>query len=239
MIELADVTAAILAGGLGMRLRGVVTDRPKVLATIRGRPFLAYLLDQLVAAGIRGAVLCTGYMGDQVRDVLGKSYKALRLAYSQESAPLGTAGALRLALPLLNSNPVLVLNGDSYCAADLKQFWLWHRTRRANATLLLTRMSDTARYGRVQVSSDGTVTHFDEKGRENGPGWINAGVYLLNSELILEVPENSAVSLEREIFPTWIGRGLYGFQSEAVFLDIGTPEAYASAEPFFATGISR
>src|SRR3989304_8256332 len=90
--ELADVTAAILAGGLGLRLRSVVTDRPKVLANIRGKPLLAFLLDQLVAVGIRDVVLCTGFLGDQVRAVFGESYNNLRLSYSQEAAPLGTGG---------------------------------------------------------------------------------------------------------------------------------------------------
>lgn len=237
--ELADVTAAILAGGLGNRLRSVVADRPKVLADIRGRPFLAYLLDQLVAEGIGDVVLCTGYLGDQIEAVFGKSYRSLRLSYSQESVPLGTAGALRLALPLFKSNPVLVMNGDSFCEANLKSFWVWHWTRRANATLLLTKISDTRRYGRVQPGADGTVTYFEEKGSGNEPGWINAGIYLFDPHLLLEIPANGTVSLEREVFPAWVGRGLYGFQTEARFLDIGTPEAYASAELFFAGGMPR
>ena len=109
------VTAAILAGGLGTRLRSVVKDRPKVLAEIRGVPFLTYLLDQLAAAGVRDVVLCTGYMGEQVRSAFGDSYGGMCLSYSQESSPLGTAGALRLALPLFKSSSVLVMNGDSFC----------------------------------------------------------------------------------------------------------------------------
>jgi len=237
--DLRDVTAAILAGGLGSRLRPVVADRPKVLADIRGRPFLTYLLDQLVAAGSRDVVLCTGYLGDQIRVALGESYGSLRLAYSQESIPLGTAGALKLALPLFKSNSVMVMNGDSYCEANLKKFCLWHWTRRANATLLLTEISNTERFGRVQAGSDGTVTDFAEKGSGNGPGWINAGIYLLKLDLLREIPANRAVSLEREVFPGCIGRGLYGFRSEGRFLDIGTPDDYASAESFFATGLPR
>jgi NDP-sugar pyrophosphorylase family protein len=235
MQDLAGVTAAILAGGLGTRLRPVVANRPKVLAEIRERPFLAYLLDQLAGAGIRHVVLCTGYLGEQVRTVFGDSYSSLRLIYSQESSPLGTAGALRLALPLFESDSVLVMNGDSFCQANLRAFWAWHCARGADATLLLTKVPDTRRYGRVQVDENGLVLRFDEKGDKDGPGWINAGIYLLNHRLLLTIPASGAVSLEREMFPTWIGRGLYGYRSEGRFLDIGTPEAYALAEQFFAS----
>jgi len=241
--ELAAVTAAVLAGGLGTRLRSMVTDRPKVLAEIRGQPFLAYLLDQVAAAGVRYVVLCTGYLGEQVRAAFGDSYDSLRLVYSQEPSPLGTAGALRLALPLFKSETVLVMNGDSFCQANLRAFWAWHCARGADATLLLTRMPDTERYGRVHVDANGLVLGFDEKGGNSGPGWVNAGIYLLNHHLLLTIPANRAVSLEREMFPAWIGRGLYGYRSEGRFLDIGTPEAYNTAEQFFApnmpTGVCR
>jgi D-glycero-alpha-D-manno-heptose 1-phosphate guanylyltransferase len=239
MLELTDVTVAIIAGGLGTRLHTVVTDRPKALADIGGRPFLTYLFDQLAMAGARNIVLCTGYLGDQIRTIFGESHGLLRLIYSQESVPLGTAGALRLALPLLKSNPVLVMNGDSYCEANLKEFCRWHSRRRANATLLLTKVPDPRRFGRVRVAANGTVNDFEEKGSGNGPGWINAGVYLLNRDLLAEIPADRAMSLEREVFPAWLGRGLYGFRSEGRFVDIGIPEAYADAQSFFATDLRR
>jgi NDP-sugar pyrophosphorylase family protein len=231
------VTAAILAGGLGSRLQPVVSDRPKALAEIRGRPFLSYLFDQLIAAGVRDAVLCTGYLGEQINRMFGKSYGTLRLMYSRESTPLDTAGALRLALPLLNSDFVLVMNGDSYCEANFQEFRLWHDCCRANGSLLLTEVSDTRRFGRVQVRADGAVTAFEEKGKENGPGWVNSGVYLLARHMLTEVPAARPVSLEREILPGWIGRGLYGFCNRARFVDIGNPESYAQAQLFFGTGL--
>ena len=231
---LQEVTAAILAGGLGTRLRPVVVDRPKVLAEIRGRPFLTYLLDQLVATGIQYVVMCVGYLGEQVRVMLGDSYGDLQLVYSQESSPLGTAGALRLALPLLNSDPVLVLNGDSFCDFGRGALLAWHRACKAAATMALITTNDTRRYGRVHVDDEGVVVSFDEKGGNSNPGWINAGVYLLARPLIQTIPENRAVSLEREMIPVWIGKGLYGYRSEGRFLDIGTPEAYTAAEQFFA-----
>lgn len=228
-----DLTAAILAGGLGMRLRSMVADRPKVLAEIRGRPFLAYLLDHLAAAGFRHVVLCTGYLGERVRAAFGDSYGDLRLVYSLETAPLGTAGALRLALPLLQSDPILVMNGDSFCDAKLDSIWEWHRTRRANASVVLARVSDTARYGRVHTAADGTILSFAEKSKQTGPGWINAGIYLLARSLLLTIPSNRVVSLENDLFPNWIGQRFYGYQCQGRFLDIGTPESYQAAEHFF------
>jgi len=240
--SLASVTAIILAGGRGTRLRSVVTDRPKVLAEIRGRPFLSYLLDQLAFTGVRNVVLCTGYLGEQVRATFGDSYSTVRLAYSQESSPLGTAGALRLALPLLKpglsetgiSDSVLVMNGDSFCEADLGAFWAWHCAHNAKATLLLTDLPDTKRYGRVRVDANGLILAFDEKeDNKGGPGCINAGIYLLNYRLLLTIPVNRAVSLEYEMFRAWVRQGLYGYLSKGRFLDIGTPKAYATAAKFF------
>lgn len=236
---LESISAVILAGGLGTRLRPVVTDRPKVLARVGGRPFLAYLLDQLTAVGIGSGVLCTGYMGDQVRDIFGDAYGSLRLSYSQEPAPLGTGGALRLALPLIPSETMLVLNGDSFCETDFKAFWTWHTTRGAAASILLTEVADTRRYGRVLVDADGRVLKFEEKNGDSGPGWINAGLYLCARKLLEDIPTNRVVSIEREMFPSWIGRGLYGNQSAGRFIDIGIPETYANAEQFFTLTVEH
>jgi len=234
MPELIEVTAAILAGGLGTRLRAVVADRPKVLAEIGGRPVLAYLLDHLADGGVRDVVLCTGYLGEQVQATFGDSYGRLRLVYSQESSPLGTAGALRLALPLVKSDSLLVMNGDSFNEVDLRAVWTWHGAQGAEATLLLAEVPDTTRYGRVRLDADGLVQGFDEKNDTGGPGWINAGMYLLNHRLLATIPAGRAVSLEREMFPAWISGGLYGYRNNGRFLDIGTPDDYALAESFFA-----
>ena len=231
--DLTGVTASILAGGTGTRLRPVVADRPKVLAEIRGRPFLAYLLDQLHYAGIKYVVLCIGYMGEQVKAMFGDYYDSIRIVYSHESSPLGTAGALRLALPLFKSDSVLVLNGDSFCEVNLRAFWAWHCDRGADATLIITENSDTKRYGRVIMDTNGRILNFDEKTDKGGPGCINSGIYLIKYRLLQMIPENRNVSLEKGIFPAWIRQRLYGYRNIGRFLDIGTPEAYAAAEQFF------
>jgi NDP-sugar pyrophosphorylase family protein len=234
---LAETQALILAGGLGTRLRSIVADRPKVMARVRGQPFLVYLLNQLVGAGIGDVVISTGYLSGQIRSVFGDKYSSLRIAYSEESAPLGTAGALRLAWPLIQSDPLLVMNGDSYCDASLKDFWLEHQRHRAKLSMLLTKVGDPQRFGRVELGADGVVVGFREKSGEAGPGIINAGIYLIQKSLIGDLKTDAVISLERDVLPNWVGRGLFGFTSEGKFLDIGTPEDYARAESFFASDL--
>lgn len=233
MEGLKKVTAAILAGGLGTRLRSVVADRPKVLAEVCGRPFLTYLLDQLKSAGIENVVLCTGYLGEQVQARFGDHYRGMQLAYSQESFPLGTAGCLRLALPLLTTDPVLILNGDSFCAADLRSFWEWHCGRESELTLLLTQVPDTARFGRIQLNGLDRIIGFEEKNEEAGPDWINAGIYLVRRKILAKIPAGKQVSLEREIFPTLLNTRFYGYRCQADFIDIGTPESLTDAQRLF------
>jgi D-glycero-alpha-D-manno-heptose 1-phosphate guanylyltransferase len=233
-ISMSEIEVAVLAGGLGTRLRQVVSDRPKVLAEIHGRPFLAYLLDQLAAAGFRRVVLCTGYLWEKIYGTFGASYKSLHLFYSHEREPLGTAGGLRLALSRLQSDPVLVMNGDSYCAADLRPFFQWHCRRAARASLLLIRMAQPGRYGSVNVDNDGVVLEFREKSQKGANGWINAGVYLLSQAVLASIPQQRKVSLEYDVFPQWIGHGLCGYQTDGAFLDIGTPEDFLRADQFFS-----
>ncbi len=230
---LARVPVAILAGGLGTRLRPALGERPKVLAEVDGRPFLAYLLDQVAAAGLRDVVLCTGWHADQVERALGSVHGPLRLRYSAETEPLGTAGALRRALPWLAGDTALVMNGDSFCDADLAAAFAWHRGARSEATLLLVEVADTSRYGRVELGEDGAICRFLEKQAGSGAGWINAGIYWLARARIESLPPRTPLSLERDVLPGWVGHGLSGLRTRARFLDIGTPRSYASASAFF------
>ncbi|MEX0715355.1 MAG: nucleotidyltransferase family protein [Planctomycetaceae bacterium] len=244
---LADITAAILAGGLGSRLRGAIGERQKVAAEVGDRPFVAYLLDRLARAGIRTTVLCTGHRAEDVARDVGDTHRlsdedegkaGMRIIHSVEPRPLGTAGALAHALPHLTSHQTLVLNGDSYCGVDLHAFVAAVRASGAAGGIVLVRQDDTASYGRVELDDSGFVGRFVEKGESTagrtatGPGWINAGVYLLGRELLEEIPRVRPVSLEREMFPRWIDRGLWAFPTDAPFLDIGTPERYAEARAF-------
>ena len=232
--QLQVEVAAILAGGKGERLRPVVADRPKALSLVASRPFLAYLLDQLSETGIRKVVLCTGYLAEAVEQEFGSRYGHLSLHYSRELAPLDTGGALRLALDHLDSDPALVLNGDSYCELDLSAFSEWHRWKRAGVTMALAYQSDVKRFGSVSWNESGRINRFDEKGRQGG-GWINAGIYLFSRAAVERIKAGDRISLERCYFPRLADEGsLFAFPGGKQFIDIGTPQSYAAAQKIFA-----
>jgi NDP-sugar pyrophosphorylase family protein len=232
--RLANVTAAILAGGMGTRLQPVVADRPKVLAPVAGRPYLTHLLDQLADASVSDVLLLTGYRADQVRDTFGECYRGMRLRYSVEPVPLGTGGAIRHALGLVDSPQVLLLNGDSYIEVDLGAFLEHHDERNADVSLVLCRVNDTSRFGRVEADGEDRIVRFEEKGENAGAGWINAGVYLMERRVIRSIVPGLALSLERDLLPRWLATlRVMAHRTEGRFLDIGTPESYAQGDPFF------
>lgn len=226
--------AAILAGGLGTRLRSVVSDRPKVMAMVAGRSFVTHLLDQLTEYGIRKTVLCTGYLADMIKSELGDEYRNMELAYSVEEIPLGTGGALRNAAGLLSGDILLVLNGDSFCHCNLSDFIAKHAASGAYAGMALAQVDDVARFGTVLANDVAFIESFIEKGGQTGPGWINAGIYLLPTNLTKEISPDRQVSLEREIFPGLIEKGLYGYRCTGPFIDIGVPEEYQRSQIFFS-----
>jgi NDP-sugar pyrophosphorylase family protein len=227
------LTGVILAGGLATRLRSVIGDRPKVLAPIASRPFITRLLTQLAQMDIRRTVLLTGHGATQVREQLGDSHTGMALDYSEEAQPLGTAGALRLALAKIDTPALLLMNGDSYCGTNLRRFIVFHEQRGADLSIVLAYAADGGRFGRVVTAADGTIVRFSEK-RTCGPGWINAGIYLFKRDFVFEIPCARAVSLEHEIIPAALTRKrVVGFKTAARLVDIGTPESYAEAAALF------
>lgn len=180
-------------------------------------------------------MLCAGFMADLLDAAYGKGYKNLEIAISRESEPLGTGGAIRNALPQVVTETVLAMNGDSYCTADLQAFHQRHLEAQSERSMLLIHCGDCRDYGRVETGSQDRITAYIEKGDAQGSGWVNAGIYLLSRQAVTSIPEGKAVSIEREIFPAWIGEGMLGVQAEGTFLDIGTPERYAQAEDYFAS----
>lgn len=227
-----QVTAYILAGGFGTRLRQVVPDRPKALAEILGRPYIYHLLDALAGHGLRRVVLCTGHMAEQLEAMLGREYRGLELLYSREDAPLGTGGALALAFSRHPSELALCINGDSLTDADFSEYLQWFNGRGEDGALLLVPVDDAGRYGSVSTDASGRVQGFVEKG-QGGPGWISAGIYLLHPGCLAGITPGEAASIEQDVFPQLAASGrLCAYRAQARFLDIGTPESYASAGRF-------
>jgi len=233
MPTLADISVALLVGGLGTRLRQAVTDKPKAVASVAGSPFISRILRQLETQGFRHVVLCTGYLAKQVREVCGNSFAQIEISYSEENEPLGTAGALALARNQFRGERTLIMNGDSYIDCSFDSFIEQACTSSFEGTLLLTEVEDATRYGKVLLDSAGAIRIFREKG-EAGKGLINAGVYLLKRSLLEEIPTGVKCSLENEMFPQWVSRKILGgVNSHGRFIDIGTPESYQEANELF------
>ena len=231
---LGDRDVVVLCGGRGTRLRGVTGGRQKTLAEVAGRPFLEWLLLALRRQGVGSVLLATGHEAGEVESRLGDGRRlGVEVRYSREPAPLGTGGALRLALQATSAARLLVLNGDSYCRMDLRALAGLHAGRGARASLVLANVPDRRRYGAVDCAPDGAVTAYLEK-LAAGPGAVNAGVGLYEREVLAAIPEGIPVSLERAVLPALVGRGLYGLLAGGPLVDIGTPEDYQAAGALLA-----
>ena len=224
--------ALVLAGGEGTRLRPLTYTTPKPVMPLAGRPFLSFMLDWVRSHGVDEVILSCGFMSDDVKHVLGDIYDGMRLRYVVEEEPLGTAGPVRLALDAdLLDERLFILNGDVLTDMDLTAELAAHEKSGARVTLALYPVEDTASYGVVPTRPDGSVEAFLEKSAGPAPtNRINAGAYVVEREVIkTAVPAGRAVSFEREVFPSLVGEGLYGFPSAGYWIDIGTPERYLEA----------
>jgi len=232
--------ALILAGGLGKRLRPVVSDRPKPMAIVQGAPFLEILIDSLADKGVQQFVLLTGYKGEEIeRHFVSGHHRDVSIAFSHERSPLGTGGAVKNA-EAFATDPSLLVNGDTFFDADLGRLLQFHEDRAAEVTLSLFKVEDVSRYGSVVVDRQGMVIGFREKDENiSEPGLINAGLSLLSKRMINSLPRGS-FSMEREIFPSLVGSGkMFGLLQERSFFDIGTPESYEAFKRFMKRGSSR
>ena len=214
--------AVILAGGLGTRLRPLVSDRPKALAVVAGKPFILHQLEWLRRNLVQSVILCVGYKGEQIVDYLGDGSRlGLKLTYSWEIKPLGTAGALAEASHLLPPE-FLVLNGDTYTTLHLKSLWEVHHRHEALVTLAVAPTQDSSAVGGIEMDANGRILSFREK--EPGAQLVSMGIYAVSQKLIQLIPEQRPCSLEKDVFPNL--PGLYGYLSPVSFIDIGTPAGY-------------
>ena len=221
--------AIILCGGQGSRLKPVIADRSKVMAPVKGKPFLALLLNRLRDQGVTRAVLAAGYRAETITEFLPEiAPDGLQVVTVVEPEPLGTGGALINALCSTSADPVLVLNGDSYVDADLKAFRAFYDESGALAALLACRMEDAGAYGKIECASNGAITGFTEKG-VSGAGLVNAGVYLFNRSLFESRRPGEACSLERDLIPEWLDGRMVAMPVSSCLYDIGTPDSLGEA----------
>lgn len=215
--------AIILAGGLGTRLSSRLTNLPKAMAPVAGRPFLEILLDQLIAAGCARALLSVGHLRQVIIDTYQDNYRGIPLHYVVEETPLGTGGAMQMALQDVDGDAALVVNGDTYLDLDFAAMFSLHASAGAPLTMAVTEVADTARYGGVIIEED-RVAGFFEKGR-SGAGWINAGAYILSRNFPWGVSLPSRFSFELDVLAPCIERlRPPAFRHTGYFLDIGVPE---------------
>lgn len=246
--------AILLCGGMGTRLRSVVSDRPKPMADICGKPFLQYLLEMLRDKGITEVIFALGYMGEMIEEYFQDgSVFGLKIAYSYEEEPLGTGGAIRNALPKILEEEVLVLNADTYFPMDYQGLLRFHQENDGDFSLATRAVPDISRYGAVRRDPAGRILAWNEKlgdgGQQPGEGSkqpiegnaqqaassspkslsgeINGGIYVMKKSLVAEIPEGKQ-SLEQDCIPKWLSEGkrIFGLPFHGYFMDIGIPKDY-------------
>ena len=224
----------LLVGGMGTRLQPVLSSKPKPLAPLGGISFLELLVLQLRSQGFRNLVMCTGFKADQIHQEFGDGRKwDVSVNYSEETSPLGTAGAIKLAEKFLAEVlDFVVMNGDSFLELDLQRLLRFHSEHGGLATIAAHRVPDAARYGTLHIGAHGSVTRFSEKMGMPEPGTINGGVYVFRREVLRHIPEGAS-SLEKDVLPGLTDQGLYAVEQNGMFIDIGTPEDYDRAQALF------
>ncbi len=233
--------AVIIAGGLGTRLRPLTYNTPKPIVPVANRAFTVHQIELLRQHGITEIILNLHYLSDNIKSILddGKDL-GVKLYYSIEEHPLGTAGAVKNAERFFDDGPLVVFNGDVLTDINISQIIDFHKKKKARATLTLTRVEDPTAYGLILTDADSRVTHFIEK-----PSWeqlsnlsgerpadtINAGIYVLDPKIFREVPAGVEYSFERQLFPGLLAQGapIYGYITDRYWIDIGKPGQYMSA----------
>jgi NDP-sugar pyrophosphorylase family protein len=226
--------AIVLAGGLGTRLRSVLADTPKPLAPVGGRPFLEHLLDSLARGGLARVVLATGYGAELVEQAIGTRYAGMRIDYSREFEPLGTGGALKLAAEQVIVDDFLALNGDTFVDIDLRAMMALHVRLGRPLTVATVEVPDASRYGTLEVEA-GKLVGFRARGTSQA-GVINAGVYAIKRELLMQPHLPSRFSFESDLLQKEVGALRPAvFPASGRFIDIGVPQDYARAQSMFGT----
>ena len=220
----------ILAGGLGTRLRSVVSDLPKCMAPVNGRPFLAYVVDYLKKEGISKFIFSLGYKHEAIVEFVTKEYGKSGIDFSVEEEPLGTGGAIKLACKESSGKDALIVNGDTLFKVKLNHLNSFHDTNNADCTLSLKPMQNFDRYGVVELNKDNSIKDFKEK-RYYGNGFINGGIYALNVANFLKEELPDKFSFEKDYLEKFVNqRRFFAVIQNEYFIDIGIPEDYERAK---------
>jgi mannose-1-phosphate guanylyltransferase / phosphomannomutase len=235
------VKAVIIAGGLGTRLRPLTYNTPKPIVPVANRPFVVHQIEHLIKHGVDEVILNLHYLSQEIKNVLGDGRQwGIKIHYSIEEQPLGTAGAVKNAEKYFGDEPLIIFNGDVLTDINISKVVNFHREKQALVTLTLTEVEDPTPFGLVLTDKDGRVTNFIEK-----PSWsmvtaktINAGIYVVNPKIFRDVPAGKPYSFERQLYPDLLeaGEPIYGYLSNAYWIDIGNPEKYKEAHQAIMRG---
>ncbi len=227
--------AIILAGGFGTRLRTCVSDVPKPLAPVSGKPFICYILDYLYANGVHRAIISTGYMAEKIRDTIGNKYRGMTVDYSHEESPLGTGGGIKKALKKCVEEDIAVVNGDTFFDVNLFDMLDFHKKSGYPVTLAAKHIENAFRSGLLKIENNRLSGFF-----ENGvapSGYINGGIYFIKRTFLENISEEK-FSFENSVLAN--SDNIIGvFKSDGYFIDIGIPEDYSRAEKESGNLISR
>lgn len=225
--------AIVLAGGLGTRLKEITKDIPKPMVDINGRPFLEYLLDYLQKQGVQKVVLSVGYKWEIIHRYFGDKFKDINIDYSIEDEPLGTGGAIKLAIQKTINNDVYILNGDTYFDVNLPSLYAFHKEKNSPLTISLKPMINFDRYGSIEIDTDGKILSFSEK-KYKDYGLINGGVYLLNIDFFKSLKLPDKFSFEKDFLEVYYKQNsFFGKIFDSYFIDIGIPQDYEKAKRDF------
>lgn len=233
--------AVVLVGGEGTRLRPLTETMPKPLLPLVDRPILGHVLDHLVVHGVREVIMSSPYLEDMFHPFIEARGGEPVITWITERTPLGTGGAIVSVLTHLGDQPFFALNGDVLTDLDLAAMLASHREHRAAATIALHHVEDARAFGLVAADPAGRIREFREKPPDAVPGDINAGTYVLDPSALRAWPAETLLSIEQEIFPALIrsGAAVFGFGTDAYWLDLGTPEQYLRAHVDLLAGRVR
>jgi len=226
--------AIILAGGMGTRLQEVVSDLPKPMAPVNGKPFLHHVFLWLEEYKIEKVTISAGYKSEAIVSYFGDSFNRISVGYAIEDKPLGTGGAVKYALQNTSANEVLIINGDTYFPINLHKFCSFHSENRNAFSIALKRMKDFSRYGSV-ICEGSTIIKFNEK-RFCRDGLINGGIYIAERRFIDSALLPEVFSLEKDLLEKEAGSGRLKCQVyDDPFVDIGIPEDYLRVQSLLKT----
>jgi len=218
--------ALILAGGRGKRMMPLTDKIPKPLLSVGSVPFLEILINFLQKQKIEDFILAIGYKADMIENYFGTGEKFnIKIVYSKEKIPLGTGGAVKKAENIIKDEDISILNGDSFIDFNINEMLKFHKKMGKPITMAVTRVKDSSRSGQLMIDENNIITRFEEKGKRTKQGFINAGVYIFQKDILKNFPKDKKISLEREIFPELAGK-IAAFKVDGYFIDIGKEEDY-------------